>query len=123
MNLTPGEIVTLVLLAVGVLFCLLAALGILVMNDLYNRMQAASKAVTLGAVCVVLGAAVHFGDSAVAVRCLLVCVFLFVTVPVASHLIGRAAHRSNEPLAPETVMDELSEAEEKTCELPPPSER
>jgi multicomponent Na+:H+ antiporter subunit G len=57
------------------------------------------------------------------VRCLLVCVFLFVTVPVASHLISRAAHRSNEPLAPETVLDELSEAEEAAGEPPVQSER
>ena len=79
------------------------------MPDLYTRMQAASKAVTLGATSVVLAAAVHFREPDVVARCLLVCVFLFVTIPAAPHLIARAAYRSNEPLAPETVIDELGE--------------
>jgi multicomponent Na+:H+ antiporter subunit G len=102
-----ATILTAILLGLGAAFSLLAAAGVLLMSDLYNRMQAASKAVTLGATCIVLAAGVHFGTAEVFVRCLLVCVFLFVTVPAASHLIARAAYRANEPLAPETVIDEL----------------
>ena len=44
-----------------------------------------------------------------AVRVALVCVFLLLTAPVASHLIARAAYRAGVPLAPETVVDELAE--------------
>ena len=97
-----------ILLALGGLFSLLAAVGILVMQDLYTRMQAASKAVTLGATSILLAAALHFQDAGVVARCLLGCVFLFVTIPVASHLIARAAYRVHEPLAPETSVDELA---------------
>ena len=95
------------LLSVGGAFCLLAAAGIVLMPDVYNRMQAASKAVTLGARSIVLAAAVHFQQADVVVRCLLVCAFFFVTIPAASHLIVRAAYRSNEPLSEDTVIDEL----------------
>jgi multicomponent Na+:H+ antiporter subunit G len=105
--------IVVVLLSAGGLFCLLAAVGLLVMSDVYNRMQAASKAVTLGAACTVLAAATHFGEGDITTRCLLVCLFFVVTVPVASHLIARAAHRSNEPLAAETVTDELTLAEQR----------
>lgn len=101
------EMITLGLLATGGLFCLLSAVGIMLMPDVYTRMQAASKAVTLGATLVVLGAATHFHEVDVVARCLLVCVFLFVTIPAATHLIARAACRAREPLAPETVIDEL----------------
>lgn len=107
MSLLP-DILTLALLGVGAVFCLLAAVGIVIMPDVYNRMQAASKAVTLGASSIVLAAAIHFGDSAIAARCLLVCAFLFATVPVASHLIARAAYRNGDTLAPETVRDDLA---------------
>jgi multicomponent Na+:H+ antiporter subunit G len=100
---------TIGLLGVGVLFCLLAALGVVLMTDVYTRMQAASKAVTLGATSIVLAAAVHFREADVAARCVLVCVFFFVTIPAASHLIARAAYRYREPLAPETVVDELGD--------------
>lgn len=104
---------TIGLLSLGCLFCLLAVAGVLLMPDVYNRMQAASKAVTLGATSTVLAAAVHFQDAEIVVRCLLVCVFLFVTIPAASHLIARAAYRSGEPLAPETHIDELNESGEQ----------
>jgi len=107
----PGtsDMLTVVLLAVGSIFCLLAAVGILRMSDFYTRMQAASKAVTFGATSIVLAAAVHSGEAEVVARCLLICVFLFVTVPTASHLIARAAYRAREPLAPGTGVDELGQ--------------
>lgn len=105
-----GDIFVIILLGIGAIFCMLAAVGIVVMPDVYNRMQAASKAVTLGACSIVLGAVIHFADPAVTVRCLLVCVFLFATVPAATHLIARAAYRRGDVLAPETVIDELADA-------------
>lgn len=107
----PGLIDSLIvfLLALGGLFSLLAAVGIVVMPDVYTRMQAASKAVTFGATSIVLAAALHFHDPSVVARCLLVCVFLFVTIPVASHLIARAAYRAGEPLSADTSVNELAE--------------
>ena len=104
-----ANLLTIVLLGLGSIFCLLAAVGILRMSDVYTRMQAASKAVTFGATSIVLAAAVHFRDADVVARCLLICIFLFVTVPAASHLIARAAYRAREPLAPETGVDELGQ--------------
>lgn len=103
------DTLVIILLALGGVFSLLAAVGIVVMSDVYTRMQAASKAVTLGATSILLAAAVHFQQAGAVARCLLGCVFLFVTIPVASHLIARAAHRAHEPLAPETTVDELAE--------------
>ena len=106
---------TLVLLLIaGGVFSTLAAVGIVVMSDVYTRMQAASKAVTLGATSVALAAAVHFQDPAVTARCVLVAVFLVVTVPATSHLIARAAYRAGEPCAPETVVDEAADRGDMT---------
>jgi multicomponent Na+:H+ antiporter subunit G len=107
------DILIIILLTAGGVFSLLAAVGILVMPDVYTRMQAASKAVTFGAASIVLAAALHFKDAEIVTRCVLVCVFLFVTIPVASHLIARAAYRSGDPLAPETSIDELKQHREK----------
>ena len=104
-----GDMLTVVLLAIGGIFCFLAAVGILRMSDVYTRMQAASKAVTFGATSIVLAAAVHSGEADIVARCLLICVLLFVTIPAASHLIARAAYRAREPLAPETGIDELGQ--------------
>ena len=80
------------------------------MPDVYIRLQVASKASSLGVALLMLGVAVHFGELSVTVRALLVVVFLFLTAPVAAHVIGRAAYLTGTPLAPGTDPDELAGA-------------
>ncbi|WP_428266161.1 monovalent cation/H(+) antiporter subunit G [Haliangium sp.] len=101
----------LILACAGVAFVFLAALGVVRMPDLYARMQAASKAATLGVALVAVAAAVHFGDGGVTWRVVLAVLLLFVTAPVAAHAIARAAYRSGVPLAGEAVIDELGASE------------
>ena len=99
---------TLVLL--GAFFALVAAIGILRMPDLLMRMHAATKAGTLGAGLLLLAVAVSFGDSGVMVRALAAIVFLFLTAPVAAHVIGRAAYYAGRmQLWGGTLVDELQE--------------
>ena len=97
------------LLVLGALFMLLAGVGLVRLPDLYLRMSATSKAATLGASLVLLGAAVHFGTSAVAGRAVVIVVFLVLTAPVAAHTIGRAGYRRRRPLWKGTIADELAE--------------
>jgi multicomponent Na+:H+ antiporter subunit G len=96
-----------VLLVIGGLFCLLGGVGILRMPDLFTRMQAATKAGTLGAGLVTVAAALAFEDLGAALRCGLVIVFLFLTAPVGAHLIARAAHRSGVSMWGQTRVDQL----------------
>jgi multicomponent Na+:H+ antiporter subunit G len=86
---------------------LIAAIGIVRMPDLYMRLQVASKAVTLGAGCMLLAVAIAFGSWGMTVRAMATVVFFFLTVPVASHLIGRAAYCSGAPMWKGTQIDEL----------------
>jgi multicomponent Na+:H+ antiporter subunit G len=109
-----------VLLVLGALFMLLAAIGLLRLPDVYLRMSAASKAATLGAALVLLGAAAHFGSLEVAGRALVIVAFLFLTAPVAAHVIGRAAHRRGSPLWAGTTVDELAGSEEGRSRRTPP---
>ncbi len=102
------ELLTFILVGGGSLFVLLASIGLLRMPDLFTRMHPSSKAATLGTVLILIGIAVHFGDGAIAVRAVLICLFLFLTAPVASHMIARAGFLSGVPLAEETAIDELS---------------
>lgn len=95
------------LLVSGALFMLLAGVGLVRLPDLYTRMSATSKAATLGASLVLLGAAAHFGSVAVAGRAVVVVAFLFLTAPVAAHAIGRAGYRRGSPLWTGTIEDEL----------------
>ena len=102
-----SEIIMTALLLIGGAFLLLAAIGIIRMPDLYSRIQAATKAATLGVGCIILALAFHFEDLGITVRALLVIAFLFLTQPVAAHMIGRAAYFVGVPLWEHTIMDEL----------------
>ncbi|MEM6477814.1 MAG: monovalent cation/H(+) antiporter subunit G, partial [Pseudomonadota bacterium] len=68
-----------------------AGIGIYRLPDVFIRMHAATKVGTLGSGLIMAGAAVHFGDSAVVVRCILIVFFLLLTAPIGAHMIGRAA--------------------------------
>ncbi len=101
------EWIVAVFMLLGSLFMLLAATGVARMPDLFMRMQAATKAATMGAGLIGLAVALYFGDIATVMRAGLVIGFIFITAPVSAHLIGRAAYFVGVPLWEGTVIDEL----------------
>jgi multicomponent Na+:H+ antiporter subunit G len=96
-----------ILILIGASFLLVASIGIIRMPDLFQRIQAATKASTLGVGCIILALAFHFNDFGITVRALLVIAFFFLTAPVAAHVIGRAAYFVGVPLWDKTIVDEL----------------
>jgi multicomponent Na+:H+ antiporter subunit G len=104
-----NDVVVAALTVIGGAFMLLAGVGILRMPDVFMRMQAATKAATLGAGCMLLAVSVHFGDLAVVARAALVIAFILLTAPVAAHVIARAAYSVGTPLWGGTIADELRE--------------
>jgi multicomponent Na+:H+ antiporter subunit G len=97
------------LMVLGALLILIAAVGILRMPDLLTRMHASSKAGTLGTILILAGVALAHGELGIAVRAVLVIAFLFLTAPVAAHVIARAAQRSGSAKSTELVIDEWSD--------------
>ncbi len=79
------------LLIVAALLLVIAAWGVVVLPDTLSRQHAATKAGTLALSFVCFGAAAAVPDRAWALRLLLIAVFLIATLPVASHLLARAA--------------------------------
>ena len=104
-----SAVLTMVFMALGSAFMLIAAIGLVRLPDLFTRMQAATKASTLGVVCMALAAVSRFGLEGVGVPALLVIVFMFLTAPVAAHVLSRAAYRTNVPLWKGSIRDELRE--------------
>ena len=101
-----SDILTIALLITGTAFALLAAIAIVRMPDLYTRMHGATKSATLGVGCTVLSAALGLGTMETTTVAILIIGFLFLTAPVAAHMIGRAAHRQQIPKWKGTVVDE-----------------
>lgn len=88
---TPLEIAVVALLAGGVFFGLVAAVGIVRLPDLYTRTHAASKTDTLGAGFSLAAVALVLNAQLPTVKTILLLVFLFITNPTAAHAIARAA--------------------------------
>jgi multicomponent Na+:H+ antiporter subunit G len=77
-----------ILLLIGAAFTLLGALGLLRMPDVYNRIQAGTKAVTLGALSLLLGVALLYPGWWS--KLLVIAVMILVTNPLGSSTIARA---------------------------------
>jgi multicomponent Na+:H+ antiporter subunit G len=81
-----------ILMLLGTVFMLVAAIGLLRLPDLYTRMHAVTKAGTLGVGCILVSAAVAFGDLSIATRAVVALLFVLFTAPVSAHLLGRAGY-------------------------------
>ncbi len=92
------------LLIIGLVFILLAVLGILRLPDFYTRLHAMGKCDTLGVTLVLLAMAIHAGMSLASVKLLLIAVCISLANPTATHALGRAAYKAG--LVPWTAMKE-----------------
>ena len=91
----------------GTFFMVVAAVGLTRMPDLYTRMHGAAKSTTLGITAIMVATAVYFLSSAAVTRAILVVVFFFLTAPVATHVLARAAYFGKVARWEGTVIDEL----------------
>ncbi|HEX5674489.1 MAG TPA: monovalent cation/H(+) antiporter subunit G [Azonexus sp.] len=94
-------------LVAGTSFLLLGSLGLVRMPDIYNRIQAGTKATTLGTLLTLLGVA--FFQPAWSLKLLLIGIFLIFTNPLSSQILARAAHRSGQGRLPASQVDRLAE--------------
>jgi len=101
-----SDVITAVLWLAGSGFALLAAVGVLRMPDVFTRMQASTKASTLGLGCLLIGTALQMGDFASFIRTAGIGAFVLLTTPVAGHVIARASYFADVPLWRGTVLDE-----------------
>lgn len=86
------QYIGLAFILVGSLFLFLGALGIYRMPDLYNRLQAGTKASTLGAMSVVLGVGLLQPDWLV--KLIIIILFIGFANPLSSHALARASYRA-----------------------------
>jgi len=85
-----------IVLWLAVVLLLIAAGGVLILPDALARQHAATKAGTLAASCVCLGAMLAFPEGEWIGRLLVIVLFLFATLPISSHMLARAALREME---------------------------
>lgn len=104
------EVIAYILLGLGASCSLVGAAGIVRFPDVYNRIHAQTVVVVGGVIVTLLGLSVLEGFSAYTLKALTIALILFITNPVGSHAIARAAHRSGVKLWEKSVVDKLEEA-------------
>ncbi len=92
------ETLAAILLAAGSFFILTAVIGVLRLPDFFTRLHAIGKCETAGLALSLLGLAVLSRDPEVAVKLILVLIFVGLANPTATHALARAARRSGVPM-------------------------
>lgn len=103
------ELIGRIFIIIGLGFDVFGCIGLIRLPDVYNRLQATTKCVTLGTCGILLGTFILKGFCATGIKALLAAVFLFLTSPVAAHALARAAHKSGVKLCSKSVVDKYAE--------------
>src|SRR5690554_7003139 len=102
-----NDIIIMVIISLGTLFILLAAIGLVRMPDLYLRMSVTTKAATLGVGLILIGLALHYMETSITTQVIAIIVFLLLTAPISAHVIGRASYFIGVPMWKKTKIDDL----------------
>lgn len=84
-------VVTTLVLAAGVFFLAVAAIGFTRLPDVFCRLHVMGVIDTLGAPLILLGAALYLGPQLAAGKLVLGLAFIAITSPLVGHLLARAA--------------------------------
>ncbi len=90
--MTFYQIIGGILIVTGSIFLFLGALGIYRMPDIYNRLQAGTKATTLGAMSLILGVGIAEGSWMWILKSFIIVVFIAFSNPISSHALARATY-------------------------------
>jgi multicomponent Na+:H+ antiporter subunit G len=87
----------------------IGAVGIVRFPDFYTRVHADTVVIVGGSILLILGAGISGGLDIFTVKAILIALFIFLTNPVGSHALARAAHKSGVKLWSKSVADKLAE--------------
>jgi multicomponent Na+:H+ antiporter subunit G len=85
------DLLTALLLAGGVFFLVVAAIGLIRLPDVFCRLHVVGVIDTLAAPLILLGTAFHLGPQLPAVKLVIGILFIAITSPLVGHLLARAA--------------------------------
>ena len=109
-----SEVITAIFVGLGVLFSLFGSIGLVRLPDVYTRLHAVIKCVTMGTFLTLTGAAIYgfSGVSAeMALKALLCMFFVVITSPTSAHALARGAYKYGVKLKEPTVVDLYQQVE------------
>jgi len=100
----------LVLILLGALLCLTAAIGMVRFRDVPTRLHAATKPQVLGLILVCLAIALSLRSWPVVAFLIPVVLFQLATAPLSAHMVGRQAYRNGTVDRSSLYVDELADS-------------
>ncbi len=104
------DLVALILILIGALLCLTAAIGILRFRDVPMRLHAATKPQVLGLLLILIAIGLSLESWPVVAFLVPIMLIQFATAPLSAHMVGRQAYRNGTYDQRSLVVDELDEA-------------
>ncbi len=84
------DVIIALLILLGSIFILVAAIGLVRFNDLYSRMHATTKATSFGLLLLIIGVGMFFSLGTVWLKAAMVIVFIYLTAPLAAHSVAKS---------------------------------
>lgn len=103
------DTVSLVLILIGAVLCLIAAVGLLRFRDVPTRLHAATKPQVLGLMLICLAGALSLRSWPAVGMLVAIVLIQFATAPLSAHMVGRQAYRNGTIDEPSLIVDELAE--------------
>jgi multicomponent Na+:H+ antiporter subunit G len=103
--------ISLIFFVIGVVFDLFGCLGLIRLPDVYNRLQSATKSVTLGTCSILFGLFIKYGFTAVGVKALIAIPLLFFASTVAAHALIRGSYKFGIKLWDKTIIDNYKDVQ------------
>src|SRR4030042_5663357 len=107
------DIIGYILITIGILFDIFGCIGLVRFPDVYNRLQASTKCVTLGTILLLIGVAIISASGPTSAKAIICAVFIVITSPTAAHAIAKGSYASGVPLWEKSVVDKYAEEEGK----------
>jgi len=107
------DIIGYIMMVIGIMFDIFGCIGLVRFPDVYNRLQAATKCVTLGTVVLLVGVALICGWGPMSAKAIICAVFILITSPTAAHAIAKGAYAGGVELWEKSVVDKYAEEIDK----------
>ena len=107
-----NSVIGMIFVVIGLAFNVLGCIGMIRLPDMYNRLQAATKCVTMGTCMVMIGVMISSGflqSAQLSVRCIICMVFILITAPTAAHALAHGAYSFGVRLWEKSVVNRYEE--------------
>jgi multicomponent Na+:H+ antiporter subunit G len=111
--MSSNEIIGYIFISIGAIFDFFGCMGLVRLPDVYNRLQAATKCVTLGTIFILVGTAVVTATPSIAIKAGICAVFILITSPTGAHALARGSYLSGVWLWEKSVSDRFKQRAEE----------